>query len=92
MSSQATDWPQESQNASSGTDSRMCNALIDASIDATTAQTTPSETTGCLQNSLKAEFELIATYLANVWVLEQCCTAFDKIYNAAKNSAELQAD
>jgi hypothetical protein len=76
MNPQATDWLLGSQNASGGADSRS-----DASENATatTAQTTPSGTTGCLQNILKAEFELIATYLANTWVLEQYRTAFDKI-------------
>jgi hypothetical protein len=63
-----------------------------ATATASTAQTTPSGTIGCLQNILKAEFELIATYLANVWVPEQYRTAFDKIYNTVKNSAEPQAD
>jgi hypothetical protein len=62
MNPQATDW---SRNAGGGgADSRMSDASENAT--ATTAQTTLSGTTGCLQNILKAEFELIATYLANV--------------------------
>jgi hypothetical protein len=84
------DWLPGSQNAGGGADSRMSDASENAT--ATTAQTTLLGTTGCLQNILKAEFELIATYLANVWVLEQYCTAFDKIYSTVKNSAEPQAD
>jgi len=66
MNPRATDWLPGSQNTGGGAaDSRMSDASEDATATATTAQTTPSGTTGCLQNILKAEFELVATYLAN---------------------------
>jgi hypothetical protein len=92
MNPRAMDWLLESQNAGGGADSRMSDVSENATITATTVQTTPSGTTGCLRNILKAEFELIATYLANTWVPEQDCTAFDKIYSTVKNFAEPQAD
>jgi hypothetical protein len=60
MNPRATDWLLGSQNAGGGADSRMSDASEDATATTTTAQTTPSGTTGCLQNILKAEFELPA--------------------------------
>jgi hypothetical protein len=55
-------WLLGSQHRSSGVGSRMGDA---SGADAPATQTTPPETTGSLQNILKAEFELLATYLAN---------------------------
>jgi hypothetical protein len=57
--------------------------------DASTTPTTPLETIGSLQNILKVEFELLATYLANAWVPEQYQNALERIYDTVKNIAEL---
>jgi hypothetical protein len=45
--------------------------MSDALGDVLAVQATPPETPGSLQNLLKAEFELLATYLANAWVPEE---------------------
>ena len=56
--------------------------MSDASgADAPATQTTPSETTRSPQILLKAEFKLLATYLANAWVPEEYRTALEQIYD-----------
>jgi len=65
---------------SSSNDSRMSDVL---GAGAPPTQTTP-QTTGSLQNLLKAGFELLATYLANAWVLEEYRAALERIYSTLK--------